>query len=331
MQLTFLGTSSGTPTKSRNVSAIAIKSENSKAWSLVDCGEGTQHRILNTNLSLNHLETICITHVHGDHCFGLPGLLASASLMGRTEPLTLIGPAGIDQYIKTAQLISETILNYEINFIEVSEFSGQYKTRDFSICAATLSHRVPSYAYVFEEANLEKNLNIVKLKTDGVVAGPVWGQLQKNQDVELEDGRFLRASDYLLTPRKARKIIIAGDNDKPGLLEPYADGLDVLVHEATFTQDVYARVGQHTGHSTASSVAKFAQKISLSNLILTHFSARYSNFGESPVITDISDEASKEYNGVLFLAEDLEVFILNKDGVLNKETAVHSDANAGRE
>jgi len=319
MQLTFLGTSSGTPTKSRNVSAIAIKSENSKFWCLIDCGEGTQHRVLNTKLSLNHLEAIFITHVHGDHCFGLPGLLASASLMGRTEPLTLVGPAGINQYIKTAQLISETILSYEINFIEVSEFTGQYKTRDFSIRATELSHRVPSYAYVFEEANLEKNLNIDQLKTDAVEAGPAWGQLQKGKDVELQDGRLLHASDYLLTPRKARKIIIAGDNDNPDLLQPYADGLDVLVHEATFTQDVYARVGKFTGHSTASSVAKFAQNISLKNLILTHFSARYSDFGESPVITDISDEASKEYNGTLFLAQDLEVFTLNKDGVLKKK------------
>lgn len=319
MQLIFLGTSSGTPTKSRNVSALGIKRENTKFWCLVDCGEGTQHRILNTKLALNHLEAIFITHVHGDHCFGLPGLLASSSLMGRTESLTIVGPAGIDEFVKLSQRISETKLNYEINFIEVSRCTDQLETRHFNIDIAELSHRVPSYAYVFTESNIEKTLNVDKLKNNGIESGPVWGQLQREENVKLPDGRTILASDYLLISRKARKIIVSGDNDNPQLLQKYSDGLDVLVHEATFTEDVLARVGKHPQHSTAKQVAEFANSISLNNLILTHFSARYSDYGDSPMISDIADEARKEFTGKLYLAEDYDVFTLDKDGMLNND------------
>ena len=321
MQLVFLGTSSGTPTKSRNVSAIGVKQDDSKFWCLVDCGEGTQHRILNTKLALNHLEAIFITHVHGDHCFGLPGLLATSSLLGRTDPLTIVGPAGIDEFVKTSQRISETSFGFEIKFIEVSSCTDQLQTRYFNVDIAKLSHRVPSYAYVFTEKHVEKTLNVDRLKADGVDSGPEWGKLQKGQNVKLADGRTLLASDYLLIPRKARKIIISGDNDNPQLLQKYSDGLDVLVHEATFTEDALARVGKGPQHSTAKMVAEFAESISLKNLILTHFSARYRDSGESPVISDIEDEARRAYSGILYLAKDFEIYRLDKAGNLkNDET-----------
>ena len=109
MQLTFLGTSSGTPTRTRNVSGVALSIDERRDWYLIDCGEGTQHQILRTPLSLLSLRTILITHMHGDHCYGLPGLLASAELAGRTEPLTLIGPASLKPYIEVMQQHAETV------------------------------------------------------------------------------------------------------------------------------------------------------------------------------------------------------------------------------
>jgi len=112
MEITLLGTSSGTPTKTRNVSGTAIRKANSKSWYLVDCGEGTQHQILRTNLSLNHLQTIFITHIHGDHCYGLPGLLASAALSGRTVPLTIVGPRAINDFFTAIQKTTQLRLSY---------------------------------------------------------------------------------------------------------------------------------------------------------------------------------------------------------------------------
>ena len=112
---------------------------------------------------------------------------------------------------------------------------------------------------------------------------------------------------------------MSGDNDSPQLLKKYSEGVDVIVHEATFTEDVLARVGKLPQHSSAKMVAAFANSISLDNLILTHFSARYSDYGESPTVSDIEDEARKEYSGRLFLAKDLEVFKLNKAGELNND------------
>jgi len=316
MQIIFLGTSSGTPTKTRNVSATGIRCNDKKSWCLVDCGEGTQHRILHTRLGLQHLEAILITHVHGDHCFGLPGLLASASLIGRTEPLTIIAPAGIREFVEMTQRISETRLNFEIRFIDTSECSDPVLTSDFSIQVAALSHRVPSCAFVFEELHINRALNISKLKEEGIDAGPVWGKLQKGIDVSLASGEVLNANDFLLESEKPRKVIISGDNDRPELLQNYASGLDVLVHEATYTHDIAQKVGPQPMHSSARSVAQFAESIQLKNLVLTHFSARYRDQGESPAISDIDTEAREHYKGRLFMANDLDVFDLDKQGEL---------------
>jgi len=120
MEIVFLGTSSGVPTKTRNVSATVVKRQDKKAWFLVDCGEGTQHQILHTKLALNHLSAIFITHVHGDHCFGLPGLLASASMSGRTEPITVIAPTEIKSFILSSQKVSDTFLTFELTKFQKS-------------------------------------------------------------------------------------------------------------------------------------------------------------------------------------------------------------------
>ena len=317
MEIIFLGTSAGTPTKARNVSAVAIKKANSKLWSLIDCGEATQHQILHTKLSLYNLESIFITHVHGDHCFGLPGLLASASLAGRTAPLTIIAPALIQDFVENTQRVSSSKLSYKINFIHVEECRKYTGGEDFDVDFLALSHCVPSYAYVFIEKKIQGKLDIAKLQKDGIEAGPRWGEIYKGIDQILADGRKIKASDYILTDRKPRRIIVAGDNDTPTILTDAARAANVLIHEATYTEDVALKVGRAPQHSTAKVVAQFAEKLSIKNLILTHFSPRYTKSrSSSPSITDITDEAAKYYSGKLFLADDFELYLLNKDGEL---------------
>ena len=317
MEIIFLGTSAGTPTKSRNVSAVAVKKANSKLWHLIDCGEGTQHQILHTKLSLNTLESIFITHVHGDHCYGLPGLLASASLAGRTTPLTIIAPAPIQEFVENTQKISKSSLAYKINFIHVEESKEYTGGENFNVEFIELSHCIPSYAYVFCEKKIQGKLDIAKLQEEGIEAGPRWGEIYKGINQTLTDGRKITASDYILADRKPRRIIVAGDNDTPNLLTDAASSATVLIHEATYTEDVAVKVGSAPQHSTAKVVAQFAEEVSIKNLILTHFSPRYcKNSNSSPSITDIADEATKYYRGNLFLADDFDLYLLNKYGEL---------------
>ncbi len=314
MEFTFLGTSAGTPTRSRNVTALALSRSGHKPWYLVDCGEATQHQLLRTRYSVMQLRAIFITHIHGDHTFGLPGLLTSASMLGRDEPLDIIAPVQTQHFINAALESSDSSLSYDLNFIN-SEAPGFYwQDQHFGVTNVALSHRVPCRAYVFTDRNLERQLLQHKLKANGIESGPSWGELQKGNDVTLEGGRILRSDDYTHIPRTARRLIVAGDNDDPTLLSEACNGSHVLVHEATYTQSVAERVGPWPQHSSAEQVARFAQQARLPNLVLTHFSSRYHSApGGTPNINQLAAEAMQHYRGQLFLARDLDTYRLEKD------------------
>jgi ribonuclease Z len=300
MDILFLGTSSGVPTKERNVTSIALIEEKGRAWYMVDCGEATQHQLMQTPLSLNDLQIIFITHVHGDHCFGLPGLLASAGMNGgRKAPLTIVAPYGIQQWLENTIEMTQMYLPYELKFM-ATETLDKLSYRDFIIRPCQLSHRVKSYAYTFVESQPAVKLNVEKLNKDQIPQGPFWSQIQKGEDIEFE-GKVYPAHEYLIQLHKPRKIIISGDNDQP---------------ESTYTKDIAEKV-PHAGHSCAEQVAKFAESIALPNLLLTHFSARYvSNLESSPSIADIENEARRYYSGNLFLAKDFARYRLDKSGKL---------------
>ncbi|MEK8032899.1 MBL fold metallo-hydrolase [Ideonella sp. DXS29W] len=319
MELLFLGTSSGTPTKSRNVTALAVLDEQGPGWCLVDAGEGTQHQVLKSPLSLRDLRAILVTHVHGDHCYGLPGLLASAGLSGRQAPLQIIAPEGIEEWLRATQAATQLHLPFEMEFIR-AEPVRHLPLGPWRVDAVELSHRVPSFAYAFTEAQVEPMLDTEKLAQDGVPQGPLWGRLKKGIEVE-HAGRVLRPADYLKHPFAPRKIIVGGDNDRPDLLAEACAGCQVLVHEATYTADVAAKVGPGVGHSHAAAVAAFAESVGLPHLVLTHFSARYqantgesSGMGSGPTIDDIRAEAAAAYRGQLWLADDFARYRLLRTG-----------------
>lgn len=317
MELIFLGTSAGLPTRHRNVSATVIRLDNAKHWCLVDCGEGTQQQLIHTKLSPSKLTAIFITHVHGDHCYGLPGLLSTMAMMGRKEPLTILAPKAIEDWIIATQQFTDAHQGFDINFMAVEDFTGSLPLNDFTVEPVELSHRVRCFAYAFTEQKRSAGLNQQKLEADKIPCGPLWGKIQQGKNVILDDGREMIAQNYWLNPERERKIIIAGDNDKPDLLRAAAQDADVLVHEATYTKDVAERVGDAPRHSYAERVATFAEDIKLPNLVLSHFSARYQNNPEhSPNIMDIEKEASAVYSGQLFLAKDFDRYHLGSDRVL---------------
>lgn len=278
MRFTFLGTSAGIPTKERNVTALAVQPSSGRDWYLVDCGEGTQHQLLKTPFSLAKLKAIFITHVHGDHCFGLPGLIASAHMQGRRAPLTICAPAGIESMLRhIIELCDMSRLRFELNFVASDQKDFLYRDERVKVEAFELSHRVPCFAYRFENC--------------------------LNED----------------DPRPRRKLLIGGDNDSPQcLISALAPG-DVLIHEATFTQSVLDAIGPVTQHSSAAQVASAAEAAGISELVLTHFSQRYSQRVSSGPhsMQCLRREAQKSFTGNVYLARDFEQYHLEGDAPLS--------------
>lgn len=351
LKLTFLGTSAGVPTKQRNVTALAIEclnphasgsskgnqphsnSQNKKSrpWLLIDCGEGTQQQLLHTKLSLRQLTAICITHVHGDHCYGLPGLLASAAMSGRREPLTLIAPKAISALLDAFILHTELYLPFTLNFVSIEDLLSQEDDKghvkidldnqhQLMIEIYPLSHRVPSHGFGITQTISRRTLNTGKLIADGVPASALWGKLQQGENVITEDGQHLHSADYVHDDVQRTKVVIAGDNDTPECLSEAVMDADLLVHEATYTHEVMMAIQARNPdfdpmHSSAHIVGTFAQKMSLKNIILTHFSARYQSFdnpdSETPNMAYIRLDAQSVYQGNIWLAEDFAQYSVN--------------------
>ncbi|MBA4502843.1 ribonuclease Z [Marinobacterium marinum] len=320
MKITLLGTSSGTPTRQRNVSATAVQPERGKAWVLVDCGEATQHQLLRTGLSLLQLKVILITHVHGDHCYGLPGVLASCQLNGRTAPLTLVGPAAVWRYIQAVIELTELHLEYPLEFVEVSD-QLQLPCGPFDITAAVLSHRTECWGYRLEEVAVTRRLDTVRLNAEGIEPSACYSRLYRGERVRLGDGRELEGRDYWMPAHAARAVVVAGDNDRPELLAEACCGVQLLVHEATYTEAVLQRVGPGPGHSCAAQVARFAETQGLPALLLTHFSPRYLLHPKRPKdlsIESLRDEAEQYYSGRLHLGQDFDTYSIARNGEVSK-------------
>jgi len=320
MKLQFLGTSAGTPTRARNVTALAFGFEQRPDWYLFDCGEATQHQLLKSPFSLGRLSKIFITHLHGDHIFGLPGLLTSRSMAGGAKSsVTIYGPKGIKEYIETSLRLSASQITYPLKINEFAKAGEVYANDQETVTTVRLSHDVPSFAYVIREADRPGRFDIAKAKAAGISDGPVLGQLHRGETVALEDGTILKGSDFAGPTRPGRTVIIGGDNDDPDLMADHLKSADLFIHEATLIEPVKAGLSFQSRHSTAADVGKAAQAAGLKNLILTHISPRFAMEpgGRGLSIADIEAEAKEHYSGTLFLAQDLDLFELDRRGVLS--------------
>jgi len=313
MEFTFLGTSSGAPTMDRNVTGLAVRIDGH--WDLFDCGEATQHQLLRTPLSLSKLQRIFISHLHGDHCFGLFGLLGSRSMDGSSTPLTIFGPPGLQTMIETVLAASSTHLTYPTEINEVHPNGGRVIDDDaMTVDAVPLTHRVTSLAWSIRERDRPGKFDVDAARAAGVPEGPLFGRLQRGESVELDDERTIDPVDVTGPSRPGRHIVIAGDNAAPAALFERTEGADVAVHEATYTEPVLETLGDDRGHSTAARVARAAHAHGVDNLILTHFSPRYADHGDGPTIDDVRDEARQHFDGGLHLASDLDRIEIAHDG-----------------
>ncbi|MDD1774615.1 MAG: ribonuclease Z [Methanobacterium sp.] len=271
MELTFLGTSSALPTKTRNHPAIALKWDGEII--LMDCGEGTQRQISQAGLSPMKIKNIFISHLHGDHFLGLPGLIQSMAFRGRTEPLHVFGPwrmAQIMDYIKNLGYYS---LNFPIYTHEVNDGLILDK-EDYQVHCIMADHSIPNLAYRIAEKRRPKFLKDKALEL-GIHPGPDFGKLQAGQSVKIKD-EVIEPEQVLGDERKGRIIVYSGDTRPFNGMVKFAAGCDVLIHESTFDESHRSRAVL-TGHSTASDAARIAREAQTKNLILTHISTRFQN------------------------------------------------------
>src|SRR5690625_1667794 len=274
MDIQFLGTGAGVPSKERNVSAIALLllQELNQIW-LFDCGEATQHQILHTTIKPRKITKIFITHLHGDHIFGLPGLLSSRSFQGGDEALTIYGPKGIKEFVETSLSISATHLTYPLIIHEINE-GKIFSNEQFTVYCQQLDHGVPSFGFRIEEKDKPGELLVEKLLARGIKPGPIYRKIKENETTILDDGQVIHRKDVVGPDKKGRIVTILGDTRYLKELTEFVKDSHVLIHEATFS-DQLQHLAYDYFHSTTKEAAKFARDSQVKRLILTHISSRY--------------------------------------------------------
>ena len=256
IRITFLGTSSGTPSRERNVASLAVTLDGRVL--LFDCGEGTQHQLLRAPVRTGAIDAVFISHMHGDHVYGLPGLLATLSMNGRTHPLPIVGPEVLADYLRG--VLATTSHN---PMFPIGIASPPHRGEGFTVVAAPLEHSIPSLGYCVIEDDRPGKFDPEKARALGIEPGPAFAEL-----VRARDERVLGPS------RRGRRIAIVTDTRPCAAAIELARGADVLVHEATYGSELAAEADARL-HSTAAGAARVAAEAGVGRLILTHFSSRY--------------------------------------------------------
>jgi ribonuclease Z len=287
-----LGTGAGMPSKQRNVTSIALNllDERGTYW-LFDCGEGTQQQIMNSPVKLGRTEMLFITHLHGDHLYGLPGLLTSRSYLGGDTPLTLFGPPGLKRFVDTALEVSGAHLTYALKIVEIVEEGLLFEDETFKVETARLEHRIESFGFRVIEKDQPGKLMLDKLTALGIPAGPIYGKLKQGQTVQLEDGSTLHGADFLGAPIPGRIVVILGDTRYCSGAQLLARDADVLVHEATFAMDKQ-ELAYSFDHATSTDAARIAQEAGANALIMTHISSRY----QGDAVLELLQEAQHHHS-----------------------------------
>ncbi|EDZ63292.1 ribonuclease Z [Sulfurimonas gotlandica GD1] len=313
MKLTFLGTSAGKPTKERNVSALGFELDQDNKWYLFDCGEATQHQLLHSHLSVAKLDTIFITHLHGDHYYGLPGLISSKKLDTCFKPLSIYGPVGIRKFLECSVGTSEEKLGFKLDIVEFKS-GDEFKFDKFSLKVLPLVHSIDSFAFYIKEDDITNKINEEKLRALGAEPSKLYGELKRGNSIVF-DGKTLEPKEFMHEPTIGRKIIIAGDNSQPDILGEYLRDLDLLVHECTYTQEVYDNLAVKVLHTTAKELGLAAEQMQVKHLIANHINPRF-NKSSHMDIDVVYNEIKSNYKGELFIANDFDVYHLNRDSLV---------------
>jgi ribonuclease Z len=284
VHLTFLGTSAGVPTRTRNVTAQALSFDHGGIW-LLDCGEATQHQLMRAGLKASRIELILMTHLHGDHCFGLPGVLSTMATNGREDPVRLVGPRGVRDLLECTLRITETTLPFALDIVELEPGGalelGSYE--GWRLSAHPLVHRISCFGYCLREDERPGRFHPDRASALGVAAGPHFGELQRGLPVTTAHGRLVRPEEVMDPPRPGRVIALLGDTCDASAMVGPARGCDLLVCEATYDASRGEKALQW-GHSTTRMTGELAARMQARTLIVTHFSSRYTDEAESQAL-----------------------------------------------
>lgn len=284
--LTILGFNSAIPTVNSAPTAQLLEME--ERHFLIDCGEGTQVQLRKAKSRFSKINHIFISHLHGDHCFGLPGLIASFRLLGRETPMHIYGPKGIAEMLETIFRLTETHRGFEIIYHELSSKQSEkiYEDQRVEVFTIPLKHRIYCNGYLFREKQKPRHLNIKEIIKYPEIETCDYHNLKLGKDFILKDGYVLKNEVLTTEPTKSVSYAFCSDTRYSEEIIPIIQNVDVLYHEATFLHDL-SEMAQHTGHSTALEAARIARKAQVGKLILGHFSNRYQD------LSVFTDEARK--------------------------------------
>jgi ribonuclease Z len=261
--------------------------QRAEVW-LFDCGEGTQHQLLRSDLRISQIRRIFITHMHGDHIFGLMGLLASCGLAGNTDQIDLYGPPELGDYLKACRRYSHTHLSYPVR-VHAVQPGLVFQDREFTVTCTLLKHRIPAFGYRVAELDRPGSFDVARAQALGIPPGPVYGQLKRGEVVTLKDGRHIHGRDLCGPTEVGRKVVYCTDTVYCDGAVELARDADVLIHEATFAHQE-AELAFERLHSTSTMAAQVALEAGVRQLILTHFSPRYAP-GNDKQVKDLLLEA----------------------------------------
>ena len=255
---------------------------------LIDCGEGTQVQLRKAKARFSKINTIFISHLHGDHCFGLPGLIASFRLLGRETPLHIYGPKGIQEMLETIFRITETQRGFDVVYHELESKGSEkiYEDNKVEVYTIPLNHRIYCNGYLFREKPKERHLNMAEISKYPEIETCDYHHLKLGKDFVLKDGYVLKNEILTTDPSKSVSYAFCSDTRYSEKIIPMIDGVDLLYHEATFLHDL-KEMADYTGHTTALEAARIARKANVGKLIVGHFSNRY---GDLSVFTDEARE-----------------------------------------
>lgn len=298
MKLVFLGTSASQPTEDRGMSSVCLVREGEIL--MFDAGEGTQLAFLKAGLGWNKKMKIFLTHLHGDHCVGVLGLLQTMTLQNRSRPMEIYGPKGVEDFIVANTKVLNVGLPFPLKITPIKE-GLTFEDEEYTISACEAEHSVPAFSYLFHEKDRPGKFYPEKAKKLGISEGKLWHELQHGKDVSIGD-KTIKPFDVLGEKRSGKKIGVSGDTRPTKKLEEFFKDCNYLIFDSTFSDEIKDKA-EETFHSTAKEAAQLAKNANVSNLILTHFSARYKD--ESV----LAQEAKSIHNSVIAAKDLMEIEI----------------------
>ncbi len=298
MKLVFLGTAGAQPTENRGLTCICLEKDGEIL--MFDAGEGTQVSYLKSGLGWNKKMKIFVTHLHGDHCIGILGLLQTMTLQRRTEPIEIFGPEGTEEFIAANIKILKFGLSFPVMITSIIE-EKIVDEETYSIFACKAEHSILAYSYLFQEKDKPGRFHPEKAKQLEIPEGKLWNQLQKGHEVKVGD-KTIKPAEVLGEKRLGKRIGISGDTRPTKKLEEFFKNCDYLVFDSTFLDELRDKA-METFHSTAKEAAVLAKSANVTNLILTHFSARYKDE------TVLVEDAKTVHDSVIGAKDQLEIEI----------------------